>query len=152
MLAQRCRDHPPLPLAGLFRYTRRMTTDDRYPPLPPTTTGPYGKCPRCGEGSIFSGFLTLRKECPVCGLDLDFADTADGPAFFVILLAAVPVLGFALWMVLSVGASYWLTALLTAPLLVAFCVVPLRPLKGWLVASQYTYRAREGRLDNQERT
>jgi uncharacterized protein (DUF983 family) len=124
-------------------------TDDQYPPLPPTTTGPYGKCPRCGEGRIFDGFLTLKKQCGVCGLDLAFAEAADGPAFFVILIASVPVLGFALWMVLSVGASYLVTALLTLPLLAVFCVLPLRPLKGWLVASQYVHQAREGRIDNQ---
>ena len=52
-------------------------------------------------------------------------------------------------MVLSVGASYLVTALLTLPLLVVFCVLPLRPLKGWLVASQYVHQAREGRIDNQ---
>jgi uncharacterized protein (DUF983 family) len=127
-----------------------MTADADYPPLPPTTTGPYGKCPRCGEGGIFDGFLTLKKSCAVCGLDLSFADAADGPAFFVMLIAAVPVLGFVLWMVLSVEASYLVTALLTLPLAVVLCVLPLRPLKGWLVASQYYYRAREGRLDSQD--
>ena len=31
---------------------------DDYPPLPPMTTGPSGKCPRCGQGSIFKGFLS----------------------------------------------------------------------------------------------
>lgn len=125
-------------------------SDQQYPPLKPGDVGPRGKCPRCGQGSIFDGFLTLKKECPVCGLDLEFADAADGPAFFVMLVAAVPVLGFALWMVLSVEASYWLTAILTVPLLVLLCVLPLRPLKGWLVASQYYHKAEQGRLDNQD--
>ncbi|WP_421852505.1 DUF983 domain-containing protein [Oricola sp.] len=128
--------------------TERPFQDSDYPPIPPTVTGPAGKCPRCGQGTIFNGFLTLRDECEVCGLDLTFADTADGPAFFVMLAASVPVLGFALWMVLSVEASYWLTALLTLPLLVLFCVLPLRAVKGWLVASQYYYRAREGSIDH----
>ncbi len=39
------------------------------------------KCPRCGQGRLFNGFLTFAKECDVCGLDYSFADTADGPAF-----------------------------------------------------------------------
>ncbi|MCI5073525.1 DUF983 domain-containing protein [Oricola sp.] len=124
-------------------------TDDQYPPLPPMTTGPAGKCPHCGEGSIFNGFITLKERCDVCGLDLSFADAADGPAFFVMLIASVPVLGFALWMTLSVGAAYWLTALLTLPLLVLFCVLPLRPIKGWLVSSQYFHKAEQGRLDHE---
>lgn len=122
-------------------------SDDQYPPLPPMTTGPAGKCPRCGQGSIFDGFITLKKRCDACGLDLTFADAADGPAFFVMLIASVPVLGFVLWMTLSVGASYWLTALLTLPMLVVLCILPLRPIKGWLVSSQYYHKAEQGRLD-----
>lgn len=122
--------------------------DDQYPPMPPMSVGPAGKCPRCGQGSIFNGFITLKPHCEVCGLDLSFADSADGPAFFVMLLASVPVLGFVLWMILSVGASYWLTALLTLPMIAVFAILPLRPIKGWLVASQYFHKAEQGRLDS----
>ena len=124
--------------------------DDQYPPLPPMSVGPAGKCPRCGQGSIFSGFITLKEKCDVCDLDLSFADAADGPAFFVMLIASVPVLGFVLWMILGVGASYWLTALITLPLLIVLCILPLRPIKGWLVASQYYHKAEQGKLDTQE--
>jgi uncharacterized protein (DUF983 family) len=28
-----------------------------------------GRCPRCGEGHLFKGYLTLRPSCEVCGLD-----------------------------------------------------------------------------------
>jgi len=34
----------------------------------------------------------------------------------------------------------------TLPLLIVLCALPLRPLKGWLVCSQYFYKAEEGRL------
>ena len=43
-----------------------------------------GLCPQCGKGKIFAHFLTLKKECPECHLSFENADTADGPAFFVI--------------------------------------------------------------------
>jgi len=36
------------------------------------------RCPRCGEGKLFSGFLTVAKSCDQCGLDYGFADPA-GP-------------------------------------------------------------------------
>ena len=32
------------------------------------------RCPRCGEGALFSGFLTVAKSCDRCGLDYGFAD------------------------------------------------------------------------------
>jgi len=34
-------------------------------------------CPRCGQGKLFQGFLTLRPRCEVCGLDYSFADAGD---------------------------------------------------------------------------
>ena len=44
--------------------------DDYYPNLSPIRTGLACKCPRCGGGKLFSGFLTVRETCAVCGLDL----------------------------------------------------------------------------------
>ncbi|MBO6637919.1 MAG: DUF983 domain-containing protein [Roseitalea sp.] len=121
--------------------------DAEFPPIKPQHTGLVGKCPRCGRGRLFSGFLSLAEHCEICGLDFDFADPADGPAFFVITFACIPVVAFAVWMEVSVGAPYWVNALLTLPLLLVFCVLPLRPLKGLMVATQYYHSAREGALD-----
>ena len=118
-----------------------------YPRLSTLKTGLACRCPRCGKGPLFKGYLTLQTECPACGLSYAFADPADGPAFFVITFACIPVVAFAIWMEVAVGAPYWLNALLTFPLLLAFCVLPLRPLKGLMVATQYYHGAREGALD-----
>nr|WP_306118218.1 MULTISPECIES: DUF983 domain-containing protein [unclassified Roseitalea] len=115
-----------------------------YPALDPLKTGPRGLCPRCGVGRIFTGFLKIKPQCPHCGLDLGFADTGDGPAFFVICFTCIPVAAFTVWMEVGAGAPLWLNALLTLPLLVIFCVLPLRPLKGWMIAQQYRHEAGEG--------
>jgi hypothetical protein len=53
------------------------------------------RCPRCGEGKLFAGFLRLAKRCDRCGLDYGFADPADGPAFFV--MTGVGILVIAVW-------------------------------------------------------
>ena len=45
---------------------------------------------------MFAGFLSLRPECEVCGLDYNFIDSGDGPAVFVILIAGFLVVGAAL--------------------------------------------------------
>ena len=52
----------------------------------PIGRGLRGRCPRCGEGRLFQGFLDLRPRCEHCGLDYGFADAGDGPAVFVILI------------------------------------------------------------------
>ncbi len=70
-------------------------------------TGLRGLCPRCGKGKIFDGFLKLKKACPVCGLDLSFADPADGPAFFVICFACIPSAAFAVWLEVAYSPAFW---------------------------------------------
>ena len=63
-----------------------MTNDRHYPPLSPYSTGLAGRCPRCGEGKLFKGFITIADKCEVCGQDFKFADSGDGPAIFVMLI------------------------------------------------------------------
>ena len=78
-------------------------------------------------------------------------DPADGPAFFVICLTCIPVVAFSVWLEVGFGAAYWLNALLTLPLLFVFCVLPLRPIKGMMVAQQYRHDAKEGVWDDKPR-
>lgn len=120
--------------------------DLSWPRLDPVRTGIRGRCPRCGKGSLFDGFLTLRKGCDICGLSFSYADPADGPAFFVICFACIPAVIFAIFVQLSFNPPFWVHVLITLPVVSAACVLPLRPLKGWLICSQYFFQAREGQL------
>jgi uncharacterized protein (DUF983 family) len=122
--------------------------DESYPPLSPLKTGIRGLCPRCGRGHLFNGFLTMSKQCEVCGLDYSFADPADGPAFFVICFACIPTVLLAVWLAVAYQASIWTQIFVTGPFMILTCIPPLRPLKGWLVSSQYYYKAEEGRLSS----
>lgn len=121
-------------------------SDENWPRLDPIQTGIKGHCPRCGKGHLFDGFLKLRKACEVCGLSYEFADPADGPAFFVICFACVPAVVFALVLQVRFEPPFWVHLVTTLPLILATCILPLRPLKGWLVCSQYFFKAREGRI------
>lgn len=116
----------------------------------PILAGIKGRCPHCGEGDLFDGFLKLAPRCEVCGLDYGFADPADGPAFFAITFACLPSALFAVWLETAHQAPYWVHAVTTLPLLLVTMIPPLRPLKGWLVASQYANDAHEGRLVEQK--
>ncbi|MBX6425365.1 MAG: DUF983 domain-containing protein [Variibacter sp.] len=118
------------------------------PPLGATVLrGLKGRCPRCGEGRLFAGFLTIGPRCERCGLDYSFADAGDGPAVFVILIAGFIVAGAALVTEVIYEPPLWAHALLWGPLAVVVCLGPLRPLKGLLVALQYRFQAAEGRLE-----
>lgn len=124
-----------------------MSHDHDYPPQSPYATGLAGRCPRCGEGPLFNGFLTVAPNCKVCGLDLKFADAGDGPAVFVTLLAGIVVLGLALWTELEFEPPIWVHLVIFLPLTLIVCLGMLRPLKGVLIALQYRNKAEQGRFE-----
>ncbi|MEO5322060.1 DUF983 domain-containing protein [Mesorhizobium sp. CC13] len=121
-----------------------------WPPVDPVSAGLKGRCPRCGEGKLFSGFLEVGKQCGVCLLDYSFADAGDGPAVFVILIIGFVVVGLALWTEVSLAPPLWLHFLLWIPLAVILSLTALRLLKGVLITLQYRNKAAEGRLDTRE--
>jgi uncharacterized protein (DUF983 family) len=121
-------------------------TEQTWPKLEPIQTGIRGHCPRCGVGHLFDGFLKLRASCEHCGLSYRFADPADGPAFFVICFGCVPSVVFTLLLQIKLEPPLWVHLFTSLPVLLLTCIAPLRPLKGWLVCSQYFYKAREGQL------
>lgn len=105
------------------------------------------RCPRCGQGRLFEGFLGLRERCEVCDLDYSFADSGDGPAVFIILVVGFIVVGAALLVEVFLQPPYWVHALLWLPLIAVLSLGLLRPFKALLIALQYKHQAEEGRLD-----
>jgi uncharacterized protein (DUF983 family) len=112
----------------------------------PIAKGLRCRCPRCGQGRLFQGFLNLRPRCESCGLDYGFADAGDGPAVFVIFFAGFVVVFSALLVEVLYQPPFWLHALLWLPLILITTLLPLRPMKGLLIALQYHHRAAEGRI------
>jgi uncharacterized protein (DUF983 family) len=117
------------------------------PSVSPYAAGLRCRCPRCGEGRLFAGYLTLAPRCERCNLDFSFADAGDGPAVFVILIAGFIVVGSALVVEATWRPPYWLHAVLWLPLLLLLTLGLLRPLKGLLVALQFHHKAEQGRVD-----
>lgn len=105
------------------------------------------RCPRCGMGPLFHGLLTLRPSCQVCGLDYGFADSGDGPAIFVILLSGFVVVFAALITEVLYQPPLWVHVVLWVPLIVILTFLPLRAMKGLLIALQFHHKAAEGRLE-----
>src|ERR1700735_2119747 len=106
------------------------------------------RCPRCGGGRLYSGFLTLRPACVACGLDYAFIDSGDGPAVFIIMIAGAIVVGCALIVEVKYQPPFWLHALLWLPLILVTTLLPLRSMKALLIALQFHHKAAEGRLEH----
>lgn len=118
----------------------------RYPTLTPSQTGMKGKCPRCGQGKLFAGFLKTAERCKRCNLNYTFIDSGDGPAVFVIFIVGFLAVVGVLMTEVTFMPPIWLNMLIWLPLTVLLCMVFLRPLKGLLIAQQYQRKASEGRL------
>lgn len=112
----------------------------------PIVKGLMCRCPRCGRGKLFKGFLTLKPQCEACGLDYAFVDAGDGPAIFVIFIAGFIVVFAALFVEFNYQPPFWVHATLWIPLILLTTLAPLRPMKGLMIALQYHHKAEEGRL------
>ncbi|MEM0928140.1 MAG: DUF983 domain-containing protein [Pseudomonadota bacterium] len=105
-----------------------------------------GRCPRCGQGELFEGFLAVKRQCSVCELDLSFADSGDGPAFFVMSITGLlaVIVAFVVRFAFDAPAGVALLASFAVSLGATFA--SLRPTKGLLIGLQYKNDASEGRL------
>ena len=112
--------------------------------------GLASKCPRCGNGKLYAGFLNLRPRCESCGLDYAFIDSGDGPAIFLIMIAGAIVVGSALIVEIKYQPPFWLHAALWLPLILATTLLPMRSMKSLLIALQYRHKAAPGRLIDRE--
>ncbi|MDE2134540.1 MAG: DUF983 domain-containing protein [Alphaproteobacteria bacterium] len=106
----------------------------------------FGLCPRCGQGKLFEGYLSIAKRCAHCGLDYAMFDAGDGPAVFVILIVGAVVCAGALFVEFTYQPPYWVHAVLWIPTIAILTFGLLRLMKSLLLVLQYKHRAGEGRL------
>lgn len=102
-----------------------------------------GLCPRCGKGQMFKSWLKISDRCEVCNLDYRFASPDDGPAFFSLTFVAFPLLFLVVWLQVAYELPIPVLLAIAVPLMSVGCLLPLRPIKGWLVVSQFVHRSLE---------
>ena len=110
-----------------------------YPPPSPFRVGLACRCPRCGRGSLYAGFLQLAPGCSVCGLDYAKADSGDGPAVFIVLILGAIVVALALWVEIVYEPPFWVHAVLWPPLILGGALGMLRPAKALMIALQFRH-------------
>jgi len=119
--------------------------DRTYPSLSPVKTGFACRCPRCGEGKLYAGFLKVAESCSVCHLNLAEADSGDGPAVFLIFILGAIAVPLAFYLQFGLVLPEWLTMSILTLVVLGGALLLLRPAKGIMVALQYKNRAGEGR-------
>ena len=112
-------------------------------PVSPFRAGLACRCPGCGKGRLFDGYLNVAQACDRCGLDLRDHDAGDGPAVFVILIVGFAIVAAALIMELKYEPPVWLHLVIWIPLILASSLGLLRVLKSLLIALRYHHQAGE---------
>jgi uncharacterized protein (DUF983 family) len=100
--------------------------------------GFLGRCPACGRGRLFRGYLKVVTSCKICGEDLSHQRADDAPAYLTMLIVGHVVGGGVLFSEeqwphssLVLDALFWLTATIVMSLLI------LPRAKGAVVGQQW---------------
>ena len=115
------------------------------PPLPVSIlrAGLLCRCPKCGRGRLYAGYLKVVQNCAHCSFELRKHDAGDGPAVFVVLLVGAIIVALALWVEIAYQPPYWVHLVIWAPAIVGGCLGALRPAKALLIALQFKHRILE---------
>ena len=98
------------------------------------------RCPNCGKGKIFSGYLKVKDKCDRCGQELHHASVDDGPAYFTLMVVVAmifPMFGiiYSLFDVEPLFVALSMMALATA---LALFILPR--IKGLFIGLQWAKR------------
>ena len=95
------------------------------------------RCPKCGEGRLFSSFLTIAPACEHCGEEFHHHRADDLPAYLVIVIVGHIVIGAFMGIEATSTLSTWQHLAIWAPLTVVMALAMLRPVKGAIVGLQW---------------
>ncbi len=113
---------------------------ERRPFMTGLSRGLKHRCPACGEGRLYRGYLKVEPTCGVCRHDLSAYRADDGPAYFTILLIGhlliAPVLLFpVIW-----EASPWIVVPVSLTLLTTVVLTVLPRIKGAFIGGLWSIR------------
>nr|WP_280173017.1 DUF983 domain-containing protein [Hyphomicrobium sp. CS1GBMeth3] len=102
--------------------------------------GTMCRCPACGEGALFRKFLKVSETCEACGEELYHHRADDMPAYIVMSIVGHIVVGLVLWVEFQYGWPTWLHLSIWLPLTLGLTLALLQPVKGFIVALQWSLR------------
>lgn len=96
-----------------------------------------GRCPACGTGALFSGFLTVVPACRVCGEEFHHHRADDLPPYLTILIVGHVVVAGLLLTERLLAPPIWLDTVVWLAVTAGLALALLRPIKGAVVALQW---------------
>lgn len=112
-------------------------------PVPSLATamgrGLMGRCPACGKGRLFDGYLCVVPQCEHCGAPLGLARADDAPPYFTILIVGHIVIPALVIMQIHGDPPTWLLSAIFLPLTIILSLGLLRPIKGATVGAMLCF-------------
>ncbi|MBV0891100.1 DUF983 domain-containing protein [Paracoccus sp. Z118] len=105
--------------------------------------GLANRCPNCGEGRVFTGYLKVVDRCENCGERLGEFRSADGPAFFtitIVMLLLIPLIGFG-WLLFRSDPLTLMLVLCGVTTIITLAL--LRLIKGIFVGFLWAHQERD---------
>ena len=99
--------------------------------------GAKARCPHCGEGRLFGGYLSVAQSCESCGEEFHHHRADDAPAYLTILIVGHLLLPVVLAVEEFFSPVLWVHLVLWGTLIPAACLALLRPIKGAIVGMQW---------------
>lgn len=106
----------------------------------PLAAGLTCRCPRCGRGKLYGGFLRVAARCDNCGLDPSAQDSGDGPAVSVIFVAGFFAVLLAYIVEMTFAPSAIVHLAYQVPFVIVISVFLLRMFKDVLIAYQFKHK------------
>ena len=100
------------------------------------------RCPNCGEGRLFKGYLKVEPTCPACGHENGRYRADDAPPYFTILIVGHLVIAPMLLFPWIWQANPALVVGVTLPLLAAITLGLLPLVKGAVVGAHWAVDTR----------
>lgn len=99
--------------------------------------GARNRCPSCGRGKLFDGYLKVRDNCAACGEELFHQRADDAPPYFTILIVGHIIVSLVLTVEMAWSPPIWLQMVIWLPATAITALATLRPVKGALVGLQW---------------
>ena len=114
----------------------------------PIRAGLLCRCPNCGKGRLFGGFLKVVERCAVCGFDFTRLNTGDGAAIFIMQIAGAIVVFGSLFVQVAYSPPIWAMLVVSLPLVAGLSLGLMRPGKGVMIALQMRNKSGQSRHDS----
>jgi uncharacterized protein (DUF983 family) len=99
-------------------------------------------CPRCGQGRMFSGYLSVRHDCAICGMEFEPLRSDDAPPYFTLFIVGHVMISLyvAAWRL--VDAPLWAQAVFWCGTTLVLSLVLLPFIKGGVMAVIFATKAK----------